>query len=368
MTKNARVVVAMSGGVDSSVTAYLLKQQGYEVIGATMQIWQDRDPDEQFNEGGCCSLSAVNDARRVADLLNIPYYVFNLKLPFKEKVMDYFIDEYLKGRTPNPCIACNRYIKFEDFLNRVLALDAQYMATGHYARISFDKIRERYIIRKAIDQKKDQTYVLYNLTQFQLKHTLMPLGEYTKDQVRAIAKEIGLAVADKPDSQEICFIPKNDYKQFLKEKVPNKIKPGPFLDTEGNKIGEHKGLAYYTVGQRKGLGLAMGKPVYVVDLDAENNAVIIGNEYEVLGKELLASELNFIPFDKLEKPMKVTAKIRYTAPEKEAIIIPERADSIRLIFNKPERAITPGQSVVFYDGDLLIGGGIIKKCIKKYPT
>lgn len=363
MVKKNRVVVAMSGGVDSSVTAYLLKQQGYEVIGATMNIWENKDLHGNLNKESFCSLNAVNDAKKVSEMLGIPHYVFDMRIPFKEKVIDYFINEYIKGKTPNPCVKCNKLIKFDDFLKKAMELNVEYMATGHYARLCYDNKTDRYIIRKAVDSNKDQTYVLYNLTQYQLSHILMPLGDYSKDKIREIARNIGLNVANKKDSQEICFIPQNNYKQFLKNEVSSKIIPGAILNTKGEKIGEHKGLAYYTIGQRKGLGLSLGTPVYVVDFDINNNALIIGEKYELKGKGLIADNLNFIPFDELKKTMKVTAKIRYNTPGKKAVIEPFNRNTVRVKFNTSEYAITPGQSVVFYVDDLLIGGGIISEKI-----
>ncbi len=349
----------MSGGVDSSLTAALLRDQGYEVIGVTMQIWPSDDPEKELEQGGCCSLSAVHDARRVADTLGIPFYVMNFRELFEEKVIDLFIREYLAGRTPNPCIACNRFIKFDAFLAKAVALGADCIATGHYARISFEDGRGRWVIRKAEDRRKDQTYVLYNMTQEQLSRTLMPLGEYTKDQVRRMAADYGLKVADKPESQEICFVTDNDYHRFLREKVGEEIKPGPFLDTRGNVLGRHEGLAYYTVGQRKGLGIAFGEPMYVVALDPARNAVILGRHEEVYGSELVAADNNFILYESIEAPLKVEVKIRYSARPAEAEIAPAGEGRIKVSFREPQRAVTPGQAVVYYQGDYVVGGGTI---------
>ncbi|HIW22160.1 MAG TPA: tRNA 2-thiouridine(34) synthase MnmA, partial [Candidatus Dorea intestinavium] len=254
--KNTKVVVGMSGGVDSSVAAYLLKQQGYDVIGVTMQIWQDEDERTLEAEGGCCGLSAVDDARRVAALLDIPYYVMNFKSEFKENVIDYFLDEYVHGRTPNPCIACNRYVKWESLLQRSLEIGADYIATGHYARIK--KLDNgRFAIENSVTKAKDQTYALYNLTQEQLSKTLMPVGDYTKDEIRKIAEDIGLLVSHKPDSQDLCFIPDGDYAAYIEENTDKGNKPGNFVDLKGNVLGQHKGIIHYTVGQRKGLGISL---------------------------------------------------------------------------------------------------------------
>ncbi|SHH29909.1 tRNA (5-methylaminomethyl-2-thiouridylate)-methyltransferase [Caloranaerobacter azorensis DSM 13643] len=359
-----RVVIGMSGGVDSSVAAYLLKEMGYEVIGVTMQIWQEKDHNVIEKEGGCCSLSAVEDARRVANYLGIPYYVMNFKDVFKEKVINYFIDEYGKGRTPNPCIACNRFVKFEELLRRAKSLGADYVATGHYAKIVYDEEIGRYLLKRSEAVSKDQTYVLYNLTQDQLKHILMPLGNIgDKEKVREIARELGLIVAEKPESQEICFIEDNDYGKFIRENADYEIKPGYFVDTDGNILGKHKGITHYTIGQRKGLGLALGKPVYVVHIDPEKNIVVVGDAEKVFGTELIANDLNFIPFEKLTKPLKVKAKIRYTAKETDATVYPIEEDKVKVVFDAPVRAITPGQSIVFYDGDIVVGGGTILKKI-----
>ena len=356
-----KVVVGMSGGVDSSVAAYILKEMGYEVIGITMQVWPW---DEEFaeHEGGCCSISAVNDARRVADKLGIYYYVMNFQDVFEKKVINYFVDEYVAGRTPNPCIACNKYIKFDELLRRAGLLGASYVATGHYARIEKDENTGRYLLKRSDDDKKDQTYVLYNLSQFQLAHTLMPLGGYKKDRVREIAEEIGLNVARKPDSEEICFIPDNNHGKFIKEKVPEKVHPGNFVDEKGNILGKHKGIANYTIGQRKGLGIALGKPVFVTDIIPEKNLVVLGVESDIFKDTLIANDLNFIPFENLTSEMKVTAKIRYSAKECPAVISPVDG-GVMVKFEVPQRAITKGQSVVFYDGNLVVGGGTITKVL-----
>ncbi|NLW25539.1 MAG: tRNA 2-thiouridine(34) synthase MnmA [Clostridia bacterium] len=362
MVEKGTVVVGMSGGVDSSVTAYLLKQAGYNVIGVTMQIWPVDE--ERDNVGGCCSLSAVNDARRVADKIGIPFYVMNFRDLFEREVIDYFTDEYLKGRTPNPCIMCNKKIKFEGFLKKARALGADYIATGHYAKIRFEPERNRYVLKIAEDKNKDQTYALYNFTQEQMAHTLLPLGDYTKPQIREIAAELGLRVANKPDSQEICFVTDNNYKNFLEQRVgKQKFEPGPILDTEGNRVGTHEGLPNYTVGQRKGLGLALGYPVYVVRLDPEKNAVIVGRDNAVYQKNLLAEKNNFILIDELKEEVEITAKIRYTAPPAKAILkpYPEQEGICWVEFEEPQRAITPGQAVVYYQGDYVLGGGTIVK-------
>ncbi|WP_409069622.1 tRNA 2-thiouridine(34) synthase MnmA [Clostridium sp. FAM 1755] len=353
-----KVLVGMSGGVDSSVAAYLLKNQGYDVIGVTMQIWQD---DEEFveREGGCCSLSAVADARRVANKIGIPFYVMNFKDAFKRNVIDYFVDEYVEGRTPNPCIACNKFIKFSAFLDKAMAMGIDYVATGHYAII--EKQNDRYVIKKSEDDKKDQTYALYNLTQFQLERTLMPCGQYKKTQIREIAKEIGLRVHNKKDSEEICFIPDNDHGRYIKNRFPNKVREGNFVDKEGNILGIHKGIVYYTIGQRKGLGIAFGKPMYVVDINPFRNEVVLGSLEDLLNTELIAKDINYIPFDTLKEPMEIEAKIRYSQNPSKAVITPIENGKVKVNFYEKQRAITKGQSVVFYKDDLVIGGGVIEK-------
>ncbi len=355
-----KVVIGMSGGVDSSVAAYLLKEQGYEVIGIMMKLSPD-NPDYEENEGGCCSISAANDARRVADVLDIPFYVMNFKDAFKTNVIDNFIDEYMEGRTPNPCIVCNKDIKFEEFLRKAKALGADYIATGHYAKI--EKQEDRYVLKKAEDDKKDQTYALYSLTQEQLSHTLMPCGDYSKPEIRNIAERIGLEVFRKRDSQEICFIPDNDHGAYIKKYSGREIKPGNFVDKKGKVIGTHKGIVYYTIGQRKGLGIALGKPVFVTDINPLTNQVVLGDEEDIFKTELIAKDLNFILFDKLESNLRVTAKIRYSANPQVATLIPIENNRVKVVFDEKQRAITKGQSVVFYLENLVVGGGIIEEVL-----
>lgn len=353
-----KVVVGMSGGVDSSVAAYLLKEAGYEVIGVTMQIWQDEDTAAQEESGGCCGLTAVDDARRVSFALDIPYYVMNFKNEFKNAVIDYFAEEYLKGNTPNPCIACNRYVKWESLLTKSLGIGADYIATGHYARVV--KLENgRYTLQKSATSEKDQTYALYNLTQFQLSHTLMPVGEYTKDEIREIAKGINLRVANKPDSQEICFIPDKDYAKFIAEYSGEVPTEGNYVTPDGKVIGKHKGIIHYTVGQRKGLNLAMGHPVFVLAIRPETNEVVIGNSDEVYSSKLYAGNLNFMSIQDLKGEMAVQAKIRYSHKGSKCTIRKVEADKVECIFEEPQRAVTPGQAVVFYDGDYVVGGGTI---------
>ena len=305
-----KVVVGMSGGVDSSVAAWLLKKQGYDVIGVTMQIWQDEENIVQEENGGCCGLSAVDDARRVAAAIGIPYYVMNFKDEFQKSVIEYFTKEYLAGRTPNPCIACNRYVKWEALLQRSLSIGADYIATGHYARIEHLP-NGRYAIRRSATMEKDQTYALYNLTQEQLARTLMPVGEYSKDRIREMADEIGLLVAHKPDSQDICFVPDGDYASFIENTTDQVLQTGDFVTPEGKILGKHKGIIHYTVGQRKGLGLALGYPAFVLEIRPETNEVVIGTYEESLTYTVRANELNFMSVEQITEPVRVFAKIRY---------------------------------------------------------
>lgn len=349
----------MSGGVDSSVAAYLLKQQGYDVVGVTMQIWQDEEETVQQENGGCCGLSAVEDARRVAHDLGIPYYVMNFKAEFKEKVMDYFASEYLCGRTPNPCIACNRYVKWESLLKRSLDIGADYIATGHYARIR-QLDNGRYTICNSVTASKDQTYALYNLTQEQLKRTLMPVGEYSKDEIRKIASDIGLRVAHKPDSQDICFVKDGDYASFLEEYTGQKVAEGNFVTSDGKVIGRHKGITHYTIGQRRGLELPMGHRVFVTDLRTDTNEVVIGENQDLMHTVLYADHINFMSVADLEDEKRIIAKIRYNHKGAPAVIRRIGEDEIECVFDDPQRAMTPGQAVVFYDGENVLGGGTIK--------
>ena len=352
-----RVVVAMSGGVDSSTAALLLAEQGYEVIGVMMRLWAEPAADESPVHNHCCSPKAAEDARRVADQLGIPFYLVNYVRPFKEQVVDYFVREYSRGRTPNPCLRCNRYIKFGRLLAQARSLGADYLATGHYARIRstdghFQLLRGR-------DAQKGQSYALYMLGQVELAHTIFPVGEYTKEQVRALAAERGLAVADRAESQDLCFLADGDYRRFLREYAPQALRPGSIMDRGGQVLGEHEGLALYTIGQRRGLGISTPKPLYVLELDPRLNTVVVGTADELGQRELLAEEVSYVAGKPPSEPLDVTAKIRYQAHEASARWIPLGNRQARVIFDRPQRDITPGQGVVGYRGEVLIGGGII---------
>ncbi len=337
----------MSGGVDSSVAAALLLEQGYDVIGAIMQT------SPNFSD------SAIDDAKKVASILNIPFHVLDFKDIFKENVIDYFNLEYFKGRTPNPCVVCNKYIKFGKFLDKAISMDIDYIATGHYARIKYNSNTGRYVLYKSHTEKKDQTYVLYNLTQNQLSKVLFPVGEYSKDKIREKAREIGLAVSSKPDSQEICFVEDDDYGRYVSENTHREVIPGDFINADGKKLGTHKGIIHYTIGQRKGLGITFGKPMFVIGIDSINNTVTLGEAADVFSDTLIASDLNFISIYKLTDKMNIKAKIRYSACEADAVIKPLDDNTVEVKFNEPQRAITPGQSVVFYEDDIVVGGGVI---------
>ena len=355
-----RVIVAMSGGVDSSVAAAILKEEGYQVIGLTMQIWPpDRQKRELDRFGGCCGVSAVEDAKRVAHKLNIPHYVLNFRDIFFQKVITPFCQDYSLGRTPNPCIKCNQYIKFDALLRKGRELGASSIATGHYARIEEDQATGRYALRKGFDRRKDQSYFLYPLTQDQLKRVLFPVGDHSKEGVREIAGELELSVAAKPESQEICFIPDNDYPRFLKRHIPSTAKPGPILDKRGNIIGKHQGIAFYTIGQRKRLGISAKKPLYVIAARPEKNIIVAGSKEETYGKELVASELKWISIDKLRHSIEAKVKIRYRHEEADGIITPLDNERVHVKFKHPQMAITPGQAAVFYEHDTVIGGGTI---------
>lgn len=350
--------MAMSGGVDSSVAAALVKERGFEVIGITMQIWE-----RSKDWGGCCGLEAIEDARMVADKLGIPHYVLNFRDIFREKVIDNFCEEYKSGRTPNPCIRCNQHIKFGTLIKKAKELGADYIATGHYARIEYDAQSRMFFLKKGVDSQKDQSYVLYVMTQEQLSRTLMPLGNFTKLQVRQIARERDLPVADRPESQEICFIQDKRYGEFLKKHTPEGITPGPIINREGRTIGSHQGIIFYTIGQRKGIGIANNGPLYVTAIDRERNTIVAGKKEEAYGDELIAGDVNFLYRKKLKAPIEVEAKIRYLHEACKANLFPLNGDKVKLKFDQPQWAITPGQAVVFYDKDTVIGGGTILKII-----
>lgn len=351
----------MSGGVDSSVAAALLQQQGHEVIGITMQIWPDQD---DANERACCALSAAADARRVAHTLGIPHYVLNLQDAFREAVIDHFIAEYRAGRTPNPCIRCNRWIKFDVLLARARELGATHVATGHYAQVMLERRRPacegRWFIRRGVDPAKDQSYALYDLTQEQLAATLLPLGGLTKARTRIIAAELGMRVAQKPESQDICFVPDNDYGRFLREYAPDVVHPGAIRDTSGRVVGAHEGVAFYTIGQRRRLNIAGNEPRYVVALDAAENAVVVGGGEDLMQRVVVAGEVALGKFDAdiLRAPQPVTAMLRYkmTAQPATAQLV---GDQLHVAFDAPQRAVTPGQALVCYDGDDVVCGGVI---------
>jgi tRNA-specific 2-thiouridylase len=357
-----RVIVGMSGGVDSSVAAYLLKSQGYDVIGVTMQVWEASCSLQMEREGGCCGQSAVDDARRVCGVLGIPYYVMGFRDVFQREVIDYFVNEYVDGRTPNPCIMCNRHVKWAALMRKAEQIGAKYIATGHYARIE-QLENGRYTIRNSVTAAKDQTYALYRLTQEQLAHTLMPVGDYHKSEVRRIAEEQGLPVAKKPDSEEICFVPDDDYAGYLDRTVPGKIPPaGRFVYRDGTDLGPNKGITHYTIGQRKGLGLSMGHPVFVTGIDAKTNTVTIGENEDVYGNRLVCDHLNFMAIEGMAPGEKREAlcKIRYGSKATPCIIEKIGEDEITAEFTEPVRAITPGQSAVFYEGDHILCGGLIR--------
>jgi tRNA-specific 2-thiouridylase len=358
--RKKRVVVAMSGGVDSSVAAALLKERGFEVTGVTMDIFplpkQDCD-----SSRSCCGRGAIADANRVAAQLGIPHYVINLRKSFQEWVVDNFCDEYAKGKTPNPCIRCNKHIKFDVLWNRAQKIGADFLATGHHACVVFDESSGRFLLKKGTDPMKDQSYFLYTMTQDQLARTLMPIGHFTKKDVRKTAEKLGLAVHKRPESQEICFIPDDNYSRFLREKMPEVFQPGPIVDVNDRVLGRHNGILHFTIGQRRGLGIAASHPLYVCEIHPASHKIVVGSDEHLYKKRVFVSQLNLIPEVDISGPTPVTAKIRYKHKEARAWLLSLAENKARLDFEIPQRAVTPGQSAVFYDKDLVWGGGIIEK-------
>ncbi len=354
---NKKALIAMSGGVDSSVAAYLIKNMGFDAVGATMKLFNGYADEARPNS--CCSLSDVEDAKSVAYKLGMPYYVFNFTDKFSECVIDKFVNSYEHGATPNPCIDCNRYLKFEKLYQRAMELKADFVVTGHYAKVLKDGKTGRFLLKKATDITKDQSYVLYSLTQEQLSHTLFPLGDLEKSEVRKIAEKCGFINARKHDSQDICFVQNGKYADFIEEYMNKTYPPGDFLDKNGHVLGRHKGIIRYTVGQRRGLGIAYEHSLYVISINPSENTVILGDEKDLYSKVLYASDINLISVESLDKPMRVKAKVRYSQGESGAVISPDKDGVLKVEFDEPQRAVTKGQAVVFYDGDTVVGGGTI---------
>ncbi len=355
MAVKGRVMVAMSGGVDSSVAACLLKSQGYDVVGVTMKLWSDDRPDALGRARGCCTIDDVEDARRVCQIIGAPHYVMSFQEEFRAHVIDYFISEYRRGRTPHPCLACNDKIKFDFLMKRANALDVEYVATGHYARLDANGGQPKLL--RGVDSSKDQSYVLFGLRPDQMRHLLLPIGGYDKSEIRDIARDAGLPVADKPDSQEICFIPDNDYRAFLAERFTPT--PGEIVDTDGNLVGTHQGIERFTVGQRRGLGVHSREPLFVLSLDTSANRVVVGPVESLLRSTLRAGGVNYLSGSVPGGPTEVEAKIRYKSEASAATLTPD-GEWAELSFREPQRAITPGQAVVFYQGDEVLGGGYIE--------
>ncbi len=357
MMKKKIAAVAMSGGVDSSVACALLIEQGYEVIGLTMSLFSFVQKENNFKN--YWGNGAIEDARCIATFLKIPHHVIDLKKQFEKIVIQNFCDEYSKGCTPNPCIRCNRHIKFDLLMRKAMKLGAEHLATGHYAKVLWDPQSKHYLLKKATNKQKDQSYFLYSLSQEQLSRTLLPIGSLSKTEVKKKALKMGLPIAHRPESQEICFIPDNNYSSFLHEKIPGAFRPGYILDINNRIVGKHKGIINFTIGQRKGIGIAAQHPLYVLEIRSNENSIVVGTNEDLYKNKLIASHIHIISESQITEPVSVKAKIRYKHKEAKARIFPEESNLFRVEFEKLQRAITPGQAVVFYDGDLVIGGGTI---------
>jgi len=360
--KSKRVVAAMSGGVDSSLSAALLKKDGHETIGVTFRMWPKEECGSSFGRS-CCNLEAVTRARAVAEDLGIPYYVVDFSEEFRKEVIDYFCKEYLKGHTPNPCVVCNEKIKFGHLLEKAASLGASAVATGHYANVSLYKKSGRYLLKEGKDKRKDQSYFLFRLSQEQLKHAIFPLGTLTKEKVRSLAKKMRLKTFNTASSQDICFVQELEYAEYIKKKTGVEIKSGEIVNKDGKVLGRHKGIPFYTIGQRRGLGIAHKEPLYVTGIDIEKNRIIVGPKEEVMKSSLVADRMNWISIDNLDRPIRVMSRIRYNHKKARALVTKIGTDSVRVDFDEPQAAPTPGQAVVFYNKDVVVGGGWIKNIL-----